>query len=317
MKILRMIVIILIFVALFSARAEAEKRIEILMFSGLARYLETTRGFTDAIKDAGFGEDQTIITIENADANKAKAAELVQHLNARHVDLIFAVGTHAALAVTQKIKDIPVVFAQVYDPVYAGIVRNLESSGNNTTGASTKLPMSKLMDSLKRFKPVKRLGVLYTPGETNSEAQLKDLQDIQTSYGIKMIPAPLTRVEDISLLLPLVIGSVDALYVTGSNLVNSQLPHIVDLANQARQVTITHLEDLVEQGVLIGVVPSSYLNGRLAGEKAVKIFLGDQPSSIPTETPKQFDIILNLKTAKTGGFQIPPDFMKAVKRTIE
>jgi putative ABC transport system substrate-binding protein len=65
------------------------------------------------------------------------------------------------------------------------------------------------------------------------------------------------------------------------------------------------------------VVPNSYLIGRLAGEKAVRIFLGAQPSSIPIETLKQFDVIINLKTAKTGGFQVPPDFMKTVGRVIE
>jgi ABC-type uncharacterized transport system substrate-binding protein len=65
------------------------------------------------------------------------------------------------------------------------------------------------------------------------------------------------------------------------------------------------------------VAPSSYLIGRLAGEKAIKIFQGAQPSAIPIETLKEFDVIFNLKTARTGGFQVPPDFMKTVKRTIE
>jgi putative tryptophan/tyrosine transport system substrate-binding protein len=161
------------------------------------------------------------------------------------------------------------------------------------------------------------LGVLYTPGEKNSVAQLKDLQSTQSSYGIKVIPVPLTKTEEVAKLLPLVIASTDALYVTGSNLVNSQLPHIVALSTEAGLFTITHLEDLVEQGVLLGVVPVSYLIGHLAGEKAIKILLGAQPSSIPIETLKRFDVIINLKTARAGGFRIPPDFMKTVERTIE
>jgi putative ABC transport system substrate-binding protein len=287
------------------------------MFSNQARYLEATRGFVDALKDAGFGEAKTKITVEQAGANKAKAEELVQQFTAENMDLIFTVGTHATIAVTQKIKDVPVVFSQVYDPVETGIARNWESSGNNTTGTTTKVPMPKLMDSLKQFAPVKRLGVLYTPGEKNSEAQLRDLQSIQASYGIKVIPVPLTKTEEVTQLLPLVVRSTDALYVTGSNLVNSQLPRIVALAAEAKLATITHLEDLVEQGVLLGVVPNSYQSGRLAGEKAVKIFLGAQPSSIPIETLQPFDVIINQKTAKTGGFQVTPDFMKTVERTIE
>ena len=316
----RIIVIMLIlisFVALLTGRAEAGKRIGILTFSSQARYLETVRGIRDALKEAGFGEAEAKITLEDAGANKAKAAELVQHFSSGNMDLIFTVGTQATIAVTQKVKDVPIVFAQVYDPVAAGIARSWESSGNNTTGATSKLPMSTLIDSLMQFVPVKRLGVLYTPGEKNSEIQLKDLQGIQASYGIKVIPVPLARAEEVMQLLPLVIGSTDALYVTGSNLVNSQLSSIVDLVTKARLVTISHLEDVVDQGVLIGVAPSSYLIGRLAGAKAVKIFQGAQPSSIPIETLKEFDVIINLKTAKAGGFQVPPDFMKTVRSTIE
>jgi putative ABC transport system substrate-binding protein len=205
----------------------------------------------------------------------------------------------------------------VYNPVEAGIAKDWKSSGNNTTGTSSKVPMSKLMDSLKLFAPVKRLAVLYTFGEKNSEAQLKDLQEIQADYGIKVVPVPLTRTEEVAQLLPVVIRSTDALYVTGSNLVDSQLSIIVDMATKGKVITITHLDDLVEKGVLLGVCSDSYPMGRLAGEKAVKILNGARPSSIPIESLKQFDVIINLKTAKAGNFPVPPDFMKTVGRTVK
>jgi putative ABC transport system substrate-binding protein len=64
----------------------------------------------------------------------------------------------------------------VYDPVEAGIAKDWEGSGNNTTGTSSKIPMSNLMDCLTDFAPVKRLAVMYTPGEKNSETQLKGRQ---------------------------------------------------------------------------------------------------------------------------------------------
>jgi putative tryptophan/tyrosine transport system substrate-binding protein len=311
------IAVIFLIAFLFSVEARAEKRIGILLFSDEVRYKEATKGFIDTLKEAGFGQPQTKIITENADANKAKAAELVQKFAAAKMDLIFTAGTHATTAVSQQIKDVPIVFSVVYDPVAAGIVKSWESSGNNTTGTSSKTPMSKLMVSLKQYAPIKRLAVLYTPGEKNSEAQLKDIQEIQASYGIKVIPIPLTRIEEFEQLLPLVIHKADALYITGSNLVNSQISSIVDMATKAKVVTITHLEDLVEKGVLLGVCPDSYQMGRLAGEKAVQIFKGAKPSSIPIESLQQFDVMINLKTAKAGGFQVPPDFMKTVKRAIK
>jgi putative ABC transport system substrate-binding protein len=89
------------------------------------------------------------------------------------------------------------------------------------------------------------------------------------------------------------------------------------MANKSKVATITHLEDLVGKGVLIGVCGDSYLSGYLAGEKAVKILKGAKPASIPIEKIKKFDVILNMKSAKTGNFQITPKFKKTVTRTIE
>ncbi|HVO65845.1 MAG TPA: ABC transporter substrate-binding protein [Syntrophales bacterium] len=309
--------VVFLIVFLFSIEVRAEKRIGVLLFSEEIRYIDATKGFMDTLKGAGFGQPQTKIITENAGANKAKAAEVVQKFAAARMDLIFTAGTHATIAVTQEIKDVPIVFSVVYDPVEAGIAKSWKSSGNNTTGTSSKTPMSKLMGSLKQFAPIKRLAVLYTPGERNSEAQLKDIQRIQANYGIKIIPVPLTRVEEITQLLPLVISKADALYITGSNLINSQISKIVDMATEAKMVTITHLEDLVERGVLLGVCPSSYLMGRQAGKKAVQIFKGAKPSSIPIEFLQQFNVMINLKTAEAGSFQVPSDFMTTVKRTIK
>jgi putative ABC transport system substrate-binding protein len=311
------ILIIFLLVAILSGKAAAEKRIGILMFSEQARYLMAARGFMDALKEGGFTEDRLTVTRKQADANKAKAAELVEQFASQNIDLIFTVGTHATIAVTQKIKDSPIVFAEVYDPVGSGIAKDWESSGNNTTGVSTRLPMSDVVDSLKRFAPVKRLGVLYTPGEKNSEAQLRDLEGIQTASGIKVIPAPASNTEEVAQILPLIMKSTDAIYITGSNLVNRELASIVDMTTRTKAVTVTHLDDLVEQGVLLGVVPDSYLSGHEAGKMALKILFGAPPSSIPIEIPKDYQVVINLKTARAGGFQAPPDFMKTIERTIE
>jgi putative ABC transport system substrate-binding protein len=295
----------------------AGKHVGILAFSKQPRYQEATGGFLDKLKAAGFREPQTEFTIANAEANKALAAELVKKLAAAKMDLIFTVGTHATLAVIQEIKDVPVVFAQVYDPVEAGIAKGLQHSGNNTTGATTKIPMSKVMDSLRLFTPIKTLSVLYTPGEKNSESQLGDLQELQANYGIKVVPVPLSKPEEVEQLLPIVLHSTDALYITGSNFVDSQISIIVGMATKARIVTISHLEDLIEKGVLLGVGPSSYQVGFLAGRKAVEIFKGAKPTSIPIETPEPVEVMINLKTAKDGDLQVPPAFMKTVTKRIQ
>ena len=270
----------------------------------------------DRLKEAGLGEPQNTFVIENAKGNKAIAAEQVKKLRDEKMALIFTIGTHATLAVMQEIKDVPIVFAQVYDPVEAGIAKNWGSSGNNTTGATTKIPMSKLFDTLLLFKPVKTMAVLYTPGEKNSEAQLKDLETLQKDYRVNVIPVPVSKSAEIQQVLPIVLQSADSLYVTGSNLVDSDISTIVAMATKAKVPTISHLEDLIEKGVLLGTGCDSYQVGRLAGQKAIQIMQGEKPAAIPIETPPQIKVMLNVTTARTGGFQIPPEFMKTVTTEI-
>ena len=302
---------------LFSGEATAEKRIGILMFSEESFYVDSKKGILDQLKKDGFGEPAVKYTMENAEGSKAKAVELAQKLAAAKMDLIITFGTHATIAAVRAIKDVPIVFSTVYDPVEAGIAKDWKSSGNNTTGSSTKIPVAKLVNSLKEFAPVKRLAVLYTPGEKNSESQLMGLQQTQASSQIKVIPVILNKKEELTQTLSKVIPMTDAVYLTGSSIVSAAVPTIVEMTNKANIITMTHLDDLVEKGALLGVCINSYNGGRLAGKKAVQILKGAKPSSIPIEVDKKLDIILNMKTAKTGQFRIPPSFMKKVTKIME
>ena len=89
------------------------------------------------------------------------------------------------------------------------------------------------------------------------------------------------------------------------------------MAAEAKVATITHRDDFVEKGVLLGVSENAYALGRVAGGKALKVLKGEKPSSIPIESTSKIDFILNLKTAKAGQFKIPPAFMKRVTKIIK
>jgi putative ABC transport system substrate-binding protein len=314
---------IFIFIALvsminpLSTEARAEKRIGVLLWSEEPRYIEARNGVMEQLRKEGFGKPAVKLTIENAGANKVKLAELAQKFATAKMDLIISIGTTATIAVTREIKDVPVVFSMVYDPVEVNIAQNWKSSGNNTTGVSTRVPMSRIVDTLKKFAPIKRLAVLYTPVEQNSVVQLKELLMAQSDSHLEIVPVPLTNIQEVPLILPEVIRTVDAIYLSGSSVVGKTIAIIVDLATKAKVVTITHLDDLVSQGVLLGVCANSYTVGRLTAKKAAKVLKGTKPSSITIETLKDLDLIINLKTAKAGNFNIPPSFIKSATKVIQ
>lgn len=309
--------VVLLTIALSSVEAQADKNIGVLLSSSEVRYQEALKGLKERLEERGFGGKHVTLIVENADGNKAKVEEVVKQFGAAELDLIVVMGTNATIGVSREIHDVPIVFVTVYDPIEAGIAKTWNSSGNNTTGITTKIPMSLLMDSLKTFKEVNRLTVLYTPGEKNSELQLTDLQRIHKDFALTVEPVSLAKWEEVNHLLPEVFRNAEAVYITGSNFVNSQLPMIVDYAIKAKVVTISHLDDLITKGVLLGMCTNNYAGGRLAAEKVIQILKGAKPSSLPIEPPKKYDVLLNMKTARLCQFEIPPCFMKTVTRIIE
>ena len=301
-------------VAVAVPAARAEKRIGIVMFSEEKRYRESR----DAAKEAiGRKEPGAKYFEENAEGSKAKAAEIAKKVAAARYDLVLVVGTSAATAVAGAVKDVPVVFTMVYDPVDSKIAKDWSSSGNNTTGSSPRVPMPLLLENLKKLRPVKTLGVVYTPGEKNSESQLKELQAAQAGAGLKILPIPVASREEVATVVADAVGKIEALYITGASVVGENLGAILGMANKAKVVTLSHLDDMVEKGALFGVAANSEAVGRLAGEKAAKVLGGAAPASLPIETLAKFDVILNQKTAAETGIAVPDEFRKLVTRTIQ
>ena len=293
--------------------ARAEKRIGIVMFSQEKRYLEAR----DAAKEAiGKKEPGVLYVEENAEGNKARAAEIAKKVAAAKYDLVLVMGTSAATAVAGAVKDVPVVFSMVYDPVDAKIAKDWSSSGNNTTGSSPKVPMPLLLENLKKLRAVKTLGVIYTPGEKNSESQLKEIQAAQAGAGLKILPIPVASKDEINTVVADAAGKIEALYLTGSSVVGENLPLLLGIAARAKVVTLSHLDDMIERGALFGVAANSEAVGRLAGAKAALILGRAAPASLPIETLSSFDVILNQKTAADTGIAVPADFKKLVTRTI-
>jgi putative ABC transport system substrate-binding protein len=302
-----------IVVSLLSVEARAEKKISVLIWDNETRYSDSYRGIVAQLKKSGFAVPAIKFTVENAGGNKAKAAELSKKIASAKPDMVIAVGTSAAVAAANEIKDIPLVFTMVYDPVDSKIAADWKSSGNNTTGSSAKVPMELIFNTMLKIAPVTTLAVLYTPGEKNSEAQLREVRTVKGDFKISIIPVPVTGKENVASAMSEVVNRAQAIYITGSSIVSDFLPSIVSSAAKAKIITVTHLSDLVEKGVLLGVSPNSVAMGQLAGEKAAKILKGAKPASIPIEPLKKLDTYINMKTAKESQIEVPAALIKTSK----
>lgn len=299
-----------------AGEAAAGKRIAVITYSREGFYLKSEKGLLDKLNEAGFGSQTATLTVENAGGDKVLASELVQKQLVRPPDLLVTLGTSVTIFALKLVKSLPIVFSTVYDPVEAGIARSWSSSGNNCTGASTRIPPTRVLALVAEAMPIKSIGVLYTPGEKNSESQLRGLQEAQASSGIRILPVIIGREDEVEEILPDVVSVVDAVYLTGSTIVGGSVPAIVRIANKAGVLTATHLDDLVEKGAVLGICTDSYLVGRLAGEKAVQVLQGADPASIPIESGKTVDIILNRTSVSEGKFPISGAFLAKVTKFV-
>src|SRR5262249_25339954 len=177
--------------------AAAERRVGILLWNSQPRYAQCQKGLLEALKAEGFQEPETAFVVEQAYGSRTAVGEIAHRFAQAHLTLVVAIGPSAAAAAAEEIKDVAVVFAMVFDPVAAGIARDWTSSGNNTTGASSKTSAPRLVDALRQITTLKRLGVLYTPGEKNSEAQLRELLDVAKGDAIEVVPLPLASRVDV------------------------------------------------------------------------------------------------------------------------
>ncbi len=310
-------VVALIVSIFFVMDAWAGKKIAFLMWDDDARYTDAKEGMLAELKNSGFAPPSVSFHIESAGGNKAKATETAKQIAAAKYDLVLATGTSAAVALAKEIKDVPLVFSMVYDPVDAKIAADWASSGNNTTGSSSQVPMSELVKALKKTGSVKTIGVIYTSGQKNSETQLRSMQEAAQKAQVRVMPISVASKADVASVIPDAVTRVDALYLTGSSVVSDGFDTIVGTATKAKVITFSHLQDQVERGALMGVVANTHAVGRLAGVKAAKVLKGAQPSTIPIEMLKDYELVVNMKTARAGQFNLPADLLNEAKKVSQ
>jgi len=293
------------------------KKIGILIWANEGRYETSKDAFIAELKNEGFASPQVQFIIRRAKGSKVKAMQMAAELAALKQDLYFALGTGGTNAMSKAEKVRPIVFSVVYDPIEAGFVQGWDSSSNNLSGTANLVPMEKVLALANRIVPVKSLAVLYTPHEKNSESQLKDLMAAQKETGVTVLPVAISNETEIASSLPFILGRAQAIYVTGSIVIGKAIPDIVSFSLKNKILTISHLEDLMDKGIMVALSADAKEQGQKAGAIAVKVLNGALPQDIPIERAKSFSIVINKKIALAAGVQIPTDIIRQAKKIIE
>ena len=237
----------------------------------------------------------------------------------RKVDVVVTYGG-AVAAFKQATPDIPIVFAIAVDPVGSGLVANLSHPGSNATGLSLQATdiAGKRLELLREAVPgLRRLAIMFDAGYPASVKESSEVQAAARTVGLEVAPHGIRRAEDISPAFEALKAEADALYVVDNALVTANRMRITALALSTRLPTTFPGRDFVQAGGLMSYGPDYQALFWRAGDYVDKILRGTKPGDIPVEQPTKFELVVNLKTAKALGLEVPLHIQQLADEVIE
>lgn len=269
-------------------------------------------GFLQGLAAEGIEEGKNLTVLyENAQADGGTASQIVNNFLAKKTDLICAIATPMAQAAYGGAKkvNVPVIFTAVTDPVAAALAKEDGTPVGEITGTSDKLPVEKQLEMIRKILPdAKKIGILYSTSEVNSETAIKEYKAAAANYGFEIVEGAVTSTADISLATDSLLEKVDCLNNLTDNTVVSSLPLILDKAGK-KNIPVFGSE--VEQ-VKIGCLAAMGLDyvdlGKQTGVMAAKVLKGEaKASELNFEVIKDAAFYGNSKVADTLGITLPKE----------
>jgi len=277
--------------------------------------------FEQVLRQSGWTDRNVRIDIRwganDVDLDGKFATELV----ALAPDVILASGTLSVAALQHVTRTLPIVFAQVSDPVGAGLVDTLARPGSNTTGfMNFEYSLSgKWLELLKQIAPsVTRVGVLRNPANPAGIGQFSAVQGAAQSLGVEVRPMSVHDDDEIKGAIVAFARSANGgLIVTPSAGESSHRDLIITLAAQYKLPTVYADRYAVTHGGLISYGPDRIDQFRRAAGYVDRVLKGEKPADLPVQAPTKYELVVNLKTAKALGLTIPPGVLATADEVIE
>ena len=255
--------------------------------------------------------------VADADRNRRNAAELV----ALAPDVIVASATAVTSALLQTTRTIPIVFVNVLDPVGAGFVQSMARPGGNATGF---IPFEygmggRWLELLKQIAPgVRRVAVLQNPIVASRSGQLGAIEALAPSLRVELSAVSVRDTGEIErTIIAFARAPNGGLIIVGALSLETYHDLIVTLAAQHRLPAVYPYRIYVAGGGLMSYGTDLVAQFRRAAGYVDRILKGDKPADLPVRAPSKYELVINLKTAKALGLEIPPTLLARADEVIE
>ncbi len=281
--------------------------------------------FRRGLQDLGYIEGQNIaIEWRWTEGRVERAPELAMDLVRLKVDVIVASAPPATRAAQQATTTIPIVFTAVADPIDSGFVRSLARPGGNLTGLASSVPegfFGKQLELAREAIPsAKRVGVLFNADNPRNYFTQFAQQWAQAAEALKLElrRMDMRRPEDLEAVFRMAHqGRVDVVILVGDPLIFQQRMRIHDLADEYRIPTIQPTKEYLAGRGLLSYGPNLTELTSRAAVYVDRILKGGKPAELPVEQPRQYELVVNLRSAKALGLTIPPSLLLRADEVIQ
>ena len=297
-------------------------RVGYLGFGTAAASATRIEALRAGLNSLGYVEGKNIAIEFRWAKNADELREFADQLVAQNVDIIFATSSTETGAARQATKTIPIVFATHADPVGTGHVASLAQPGGNITGLSVLQSelTAKALEILKEVVPeAKRFGVLSSPMAPSHVPTMRAAEAAAEKLGVTLHTALVRAVEEFEeAFTKMARADVQAVFVAASSLTVRSRPELLaQLALKYRLPTMFGARDNVAAGGLMSHAPDQVELSRRSATYIDKILKGSKPADLPVEQASQYQLTINLKTAKALGLTIPPTLIARADEVIE
>jgi len=276
----------------------------------------------EGLRALGYVEGQNLVVERRfSQGVNERWPALAQELVALKVDAIVCGTTPAALAAKRATSTIPIVIPTAIDPVGAGLAESLARPGGNVTGGAIQSPemSAKVLSLLKQMVPgLSRVAVLWNAGNPAFAPVWQVLDTAAASLDLTLVKAPVREPDD----FPSAFAAIAAQRPEGfllllDEFVLKRMPAIVEFASNHRLASASTVRLFAAAGGLMSYGPSMSWPMQLAAHYLDRIFRGANPATLPFQQPTEFELVINLKTAKALGLAVPQSLLARADEVIE
>lgn len=277
---------------------------------------QSLNGFRDQLADEGFDVNYNIYY---AQANMPTVLQIVNQIMGDRADLVLAIATPSAQACVQRIKDTPILFTSVTDPLEAGLVADMNHPGGNVSGTTDMSPLAQQITLLREIHPdLKNLGVIYNAGEANSVVQADIIKAVCAEMGLNLVEATTVNSAGVYQAAQSLVGKVDAVFLPTDNTVISNMEAVLKICIDNKIPLYSAEADSVRRGCIASLAIDYYQLGRQTGMMAGKILRGEaKVGDLPVEALHNTSLVVNLNMAAQMGVTLPQSVLDRADEIVE